>query len=101
MTVSSSSPDAGATHIPRWVPPVLFAVLTLVVFRKFILSPPGTMLVGNDTIAAGVMMRSFFVEQFHQLGRLPLWNPYLYGGVPTIEAGSGDILYPPAFVLHM
>ncbi|MFN8650860.1 MAG: YfhO family protein [Gemmatimonadales bacterium] len=87
--------------LPKWVPAVVFALLTLVVFRRYIFSPAGSMLIGNDTIAAGVMMRSFFVEQFHQLGRLPLWNPYLYGGVPTIEAGSGDILYPPAFILHM
>jgi Bacterial membrane protein YfhO len=96
---SAAEPDSGP--LPGWVPPVVFAILTLVAFRRYIFSPPGTMLIGNDTIAAGVMMRSFFVEQFHQLGRLPLWNPYLYGGVPTIEAGSGDILYPPAFVMHM
>lgn len=101
MTKSSSAPNRETGSLPGWVPPVVFALLTLVVFRRYIFSPPGTMLIGNDTIAAGVMMRSFFVEQFHQLGRLPLWNPYLYGGVPTIEAGSGDILYPPAFLMHM
>ena len=88
-------------RLPRWVPPAVFAALTLLVFRRYLLAPPGSMLIGQDTIAAGVMMRSFFVDQFHSLGRLPLWNPYLYGGVPTIEAGSGDILYPPAFALHM
>lgn len=101
MTASPDASEPAGPPIPRWVPPVVFALLTLVVFHKYLFSPPGTMLIGNDTIAAGVMMRSFFVEQFHQLGRLPLWNPYLYGGVPTIEAGSGDILYPPAFILHM
>ena len=57
------------------------------------------MLLGQDTIAAGIMFRKFFVEHIRALGRLPLWNPYLFGGVPTIEAGSGDILYP-ASVLH-
>lgn len=101
MTPTSAGSESQSGWLPRWAPPVVFALLTLVVFRRYIFSPPGTMLIGNDTIAAGVMMRSFFVEQFHQLGRLPLWNPYLYGGVPTIEAGSGDILYPPAFILHM
>ena len=54
---------------------------------------------GQDTIAAGIMFRKFFVEHIRALGRLPLWNPYLFGGVPTIEAGSGDILYP-ASILH-
>jgi hypothetical protein len=75
-------------------------VLTLLLFRNYLVSGPGTMLLGQDTIAAGVMFRSFFVEHFKALGRLPLWNPYLFGGVPTIEGGSGDILYPAA-VLHL
>jgi len=101
MTKTPVTTEPETRPMPGWVPPMVFAILTLVVFRKYLLSPPGTMLIGNDTIAAGVMMRSFFVEQFHRLGRLPLWNPYLYGGVPTIEAGSGDILYPLSFMLHM
>jgi hypothetical protein len=74
-------------------------VLTLLVFRRYLLSGPGEMLLGQDTIAAGIMFRKFFVEHIRALGRLPLWNPYLFGGVPTVEAGSGDILYP-ASVLH-
>jgi hypothetical protein len=73
--------------------------LTLLVFRQYLLSGSGEMLMGQDTIAAGIMFRKFFVEHIRALGRLPLWNPYLFGGVPTIEAGSGDILYP-ASVLH-
>ncbi|MDF3052190.1 MAG: hypothetical protein K0S19_295 [Geminicoccaceae bacterium] len=66
------------------------AALTLLVFREYLLSGEGSMLLGQDTIAAGVMFRKFFVEHIRALGRLPLWNPYLFGGVPTIEAGSGD-----------
>ncbi|MEA2723150.1 MAG: hypothetical protein QOH59_921 [Gemmatimonadales bacterium] len=75
------------------------AALTLLLFRDYLLSGPGTMLMGQDTVAAGIMFRKFFVEHIKALGRLPLWNPYLFGGVPTIEAGSGDILYP-ASILH-
>ncbi len=86
-------------QIPRWTPFVAMAVLTLLLFRGYLLSGPGSMLMGQDTIAAGIMFRKFFVEHIQALGRLPLWNPYLFGGVPTIEAGSGDILYP-ASILH-
>jgi len=75
------------------------ALLTLLVFRNYLLSGEGSMLLGQDTIAAGIMFRKFFVEHIRALGRLPLWNPYLFGGVPTVEAGSGDILYP-ASILH-
>ena len=90
---------ADLEQIPRWAPPAVLAVLTLLVFRKYLLSGPGSMLMGQDTIAAGIMFRKFFVEHIRALGRLPLWNPYLFGGVPTIEGGSGDILYP-ASLLH-
>jgi hypothetical protein len=88
-------------RLPRWVPFVLMGALTLVVFRQYLLSGPGEMLLGQDTIAAGIMFRKFFVEQIRALGRLPLWNPYLFGGVPTIEAGSGDILYPASVLLFI
>jgi len=74
-------------------------LLTLLAFRQYLLSGPGEMLLGQDTVAAGIMFRKFFVEHIRALGRLPLWNPYLFGGVPTVEAGSGDILYP-ASILH-
>src|SRR5919205_3537661 len=85
--------------MPRWVPFAVMAGLTLLAFRQYVLSGPGQMLLGQDTIAAGIMFRKFFVEHVRALGRLPLWNPYLFGGVPTIEAGSGDILYPTS-ILH-
>ena len=85
--------------MPRWLPFVILGVLTLLVFREYLLSGTGSMLLGQDTIAAGIMFRKFFVEHIQALGRLPHWNPYLFGGVPTIEAGSGDILYP-ASILH-
>ena len=91
--------SAELDRLPRWAPFVVMAVLTLLAFRQYLLSGSGEMLLGQDTIAAGIMFRKFFVEHIRALGRMPLWNPYLFGGVPTVEAGSGDILYP-ASVLH-
>jgi hypothetical protein len=98
--VSHPESSSALDQMPRWLPFVVMGALTLLLFRNYLVSGPGTMLLGQDTIAAGIMFRSFFVEHFRALGRLPLWNPYLFGGVPTIEAGSGDILYP-ASVLHL
>lgn len=92
-------PPSELDRIPRWVPFVVMGLLTLMLFREYLVSGDGAMLMGQDTIAAGIMFRKFFVEHIGALGRLPLWNPYLFGGVPTIEAGSGDILYP-ASILH-
>jgi hypothetical protein len=98
--VSHPESPSALDQMPRWLPFVVMGALTLLLFRNYLVSGPGAMLLGQDTIAAGVMFRSFFVEHFKALGRLPLWNPYLFGGVPTIEGGSGDILYPAA-VLHL
>jgi hypothetical protein len=88
-------------RLPRWAPFVVMGGLTLLAFRQYLLSSPGEMLLGQDTLAAGIMFRKFFVEHIQALGRLPLWNPYLFGGVPTIEAGSGDILYPASILLFL
>jgi len=93
--------SAELDDLPRWVPGLVMAGLTVLVFRQYLFSRSGDMLLGQDTIAAGIMFRKFFVEHMHAMGRLPLWNPYLFGGVPTVEAGSGDILYPPSLLLHL
>ncbi|MBL7075460.1 YfhO family protein [candidate division KSB1 bacterium] len=73
-----------------------FLVLVVVLFREFLFSDG--MLFGTDTIAAGVMFRTFyanFVRQFHQM---PLWQPYLLGGMPFVDAMHGDTFYPLAFL---
>ena len=46
-------------------------VLTLLLFREYLISGEGSMLMGQDTIAAGIMFRKFFVEHIRALGRLP------------------------------
>ena len=33
-----------------------------------------------------------------QTGRIPEWNPYLFGGLPFIAAQHGDIFYPTAWL---
>ena len=33
-----------------------------------------------------------------QTGRIPEWNPYLFGGLPYIAAQHGDIFYPTAWL---
>jgi len=86
----------------RFLPAVLFLVLTVILFHQFIFSDQ--MLFGTDTIEAGVMFRSFyadFVKQYHQI---PMWEPYLFGGMPFVDAMHGDTFYPLAalqFVLPL
>lgn len=86
-------------RLPRWLPAATYALLTFLVFRAYFLGPAGSMIYGSDTIAAGVMFRSFFVHAVKAVGHIPQWNPYLFSGLPYVEAGGGDTLYPTA-ILH-
>ena len=77
--------------LPPWAPYVLFAVLSLALFREFIVS--GDMLFGEDVVALGYFARKFYAEQLRQ-GIFPLWNPLIFGGLPFVDATHGDIFYP-------
>jgi len=78
--------------IPRWLPPVAFGVVTLTLFAGFVFS--SDMLFGTDTQSLGYMARAFYADALRTEG-FPLWNPYILGGTPFLEALSGgDSLYP-------
>jgi phosphate/sulfate permease len=78
----------------RYLPWGLLFLLTILLFSGFVFSDG--MLFGTDTVEAGVMYRSFlssFVREYHTM---PLWYPYLFGGVPFVDAMAGDAFYPLA-----
>jgi hypothetical protein len=83
--------------LPGWVPPVVYAVVTVLLFREFFLS--GTSLLGVDSLALSYFARDFYTEFVQSAHRFPLWNPLLFGGMPFVEAMHGDIFYPPSLAL--
>lgn len=83
--------------LPAWLPPVLFGLLTLLLFRGFVFS--GDMLFGSDTEAMGYMARFFYAQEL-AAGNFPGWNPLLLGGTPFLASlAGGDSLYPPSVLL--
>src|SRR5512134_644274 len=54
----------------------------------------------SDQFIAGFAFREFAAEYMKTTGGFPLWNPYLYGGMPYVAAMHGDIFYP-TFVLRL
>lgn len=71
----------------------LFLFLALVfLFSDFVFSDK--MLHGSDVLQAGYFYRSFLVDYFKEHLAVPSWNPYIFGGMPYIEAFHGDIFYP-------
>ena len=84
-----------------WFTPISFAIIflaLLVLFGSFIFSDK--MLSGSDTIIAGVFFRAFLVDSVHESGSVPQWNPYIFGGMPYVEAFHGDIFYPLSFLKY-
>ncbi|HEX9754133.1 MAG TPA: hypothetical protein VGA42_00420 [Gemmatimonadales bacterium] len=60
----------------------------------------GQFLVGpsSDQYVAGYGFRLFAAEYFREHGSIPLWNPYLFGGLPFVGAMHGDVFYPTAWL---
>lgn len=81
-----------APPLQRLLPVVAYAIFTLLLFREFIFSKG--MLYGADTFQAGVFFRNFFVQFVKTFHELPQWDPYLFCGMPYLDAFHGDILYP-------
>ncbi|MGI9044098.1 MAG: hypothetical protein ACR2GK_08260 [Gemmatimonadaceae bacterium] len=48
----------------------------------------------SDQFIAGFAFREFGASMLRATGAFPLWNPYLFGGMPFVAAMHGDIFYP-------
>jgi len=83
-----------------WLGPALLLLLTLAMFGDVLLAS-GTVLssLGTDLSNQFIAWREF---GFHQLrsGNLPLWNPYLFSGVPYLGGFQAAMFYPPN-MLHL
>ncbi len=79
-----------------WLPIGTYFLLVIVLFAEFVFSDK--MLAGSDTLQAGIFFRSYLVEFFKSYGHVPQWNPYIFGGMPFVDAFHGDIFYPLSFL---
>ncbi len=70
-----------------------YAIATLLLawpalLGQFLVSPH------SDQYIAGYAFREFAASYMRETGSFPLWNPYLFGGMPYVAAMHGDIFYP-------
>jgi hypothetical protein len=84
-------------ELPRWAPFAAYALATVALFPEFFFT--GTSLLGMDSMALSYFARNFYTEVVQNLHRFPLWQPYLFGGLPFIDGMHGDIFYPPSLAL--
>jgi hypothetical protein len=61
----------------------------------------GKVLAGSDYQLAGWAFRSFGAEYWREHHAIPLWNPYIFGGMPYVGGMHGDIFYPTAWLRYL
>jgi len=101
-TTATSVPTPAALPAPRFASAwaaLVYAVATLTLAYpalagKFLVNPH------SDQYIAGFAFRDFAAATLRTAGHFPLWNPYLFGGMPYVAAMHGDIFYP-TFLLRM
>lgn len=96
-TARRAAPAPERESIPAWAPPAVYGLVTVVLFREFFFA--GGQLLGSDTYALSYFARSFYTDVVRGLGQFPLWDPYLFGGLPFVEGMHGDIFYPLSLAL--
>ncbi len=91
--------DIGAPRLAGAWSALVYAVATLwlgwpALAGKFLISPI------SDQYLAGYAFREFGAHALRTTGGFPMWNPYIFGGMPYVAAMHGDIFYP-TFLLRM
>lgn len=93
--------DTSSETVPprlSWLRAGAFFALTALTLCWPMLS--GAFLAGphSDQYIAGYGFRLFGAEAFRDTGSIPLWNPYILGGLPFVGGMHGDIFYPTAWL---
>ena len=100
----TSTPDTSETAVPAPRRAIGIAVATYALAALSLAWPAlsGQFLVNprSDQYIAGFAFREFAASSLREGSGFPLWNPYLFGGMPYVAAMHGDIFYP-TFLLRM
>ncbi|MEW6684883.1 MAG: YfhO family protein [Candidatus Edwardsbacteria bacterium] len=84
---------------PKFFPKSWFFILLLLVLSLLLFLPYLTgakMLFGTDWLSGGYSGRRLTAELTKEFHQLPMWNPYVYSGQPTVAGFAADFFYPTA-----
>jgi len=103
--LASSEHCAAPTRL-RWAPDLAFAAgwTAAVLVFWFVLFRPSTF-AGVMRFEGVDLVAYFYPKVLYGMGellagRLPLWNPYEYGGLPFLATAQPATLYPPWLVVY-
>jgi hypothetical protein len=75
-------------------PPVVLAAATLGFFWRILFTPDAWKPAGGGDLVSFLFPTYRFAAASLRAGHLPLWNPYLYGGVPFLADMQTGLFYP-------
>lgn len=76
----------------------VLALIGLVFFWRIVFA--GEILTGGDVLAAAAIFEDYANEQM-AAGRLPLWNPYIFSGMPFFDSMSWSAFVYPNFWIKL
>ncbi len=82
-------------RLPVWFVPIVGAPLLLALPFFF-----GEVLLFRDILQFVAPLQSVVARAFSE-GRLPEWNPFVYGGTPILAELDAGVFYPPNLVFHL
>lgn len=56
--------------------------------------------IASDLVHFSYPYREFWATDYLKKGQVPLWNPYVGGGLPILAEAQTGIFYPPAIILY-
>ena len=99
MTRQAAEPAPAARAFePRRAAMAAVAVFVVAALTLYWPVFTGKVIWGSDYYIAGWAFRHFGAEYWRQHHALPLWNPFIFGGLPYVGATHGDIFYPTAWL---
>ena len=75
---------------------IVFAILSVLFWRKIVL--PGHLIYATDQITAGLLFRQFETWAFRTFHQFPLWDPYIFAGIPFLAGQHADLFYPTSLL---
>ncbi|RKZ21063.1 hypothetical protein DRQ16_04100, partial [bacterium] len=73
---------------------LIFLFLSLVFFHRFLTG--ARMIYGSDWLLAAWAKRQWVINAIKKTGHIPLWDPYIFCGMPTVGTFMGYIFSPQA-----
>ncbi|MHB8172918.1 MAG: YfhO family protein [Nitrospirota bacterium] len=75
---------------------LIYIVLAHVCFWKYLV--PGNFAFGTDTVNQSYPINNMGMNEIFKNHSMPLWNPYIFSGMPLLASFSFDVFYPGSWI---